>query len=80
MDRTSSFHVHGFVFVSQPWMDGVAMITQCPILPGSSFTYRFLVQNKAGSYWYHSHVGAQVGDGAFGSFIVRPKVVLSFCF
>ena len=74
MDRTSSFHVHGFVFEQQPWQDGVAMITQCPILPGSHYMYRFLVQNKPGTYWYHSHVGAQVGDGAFGAFIVRPKV------
>jgi FtsP/CotA-like multicopper oxidase with cupredoxin domain len=67
------------VFEQQPWQDGVAMVTQCPVLPGSHFLYRFVVQNKAGTYWYHSHVGAQVGDGAFGAFIVRPKVlVLSF--
>jgi iron transport multicopper oxidase len=77
MDRTTSLHVHGLVFGGLPWQDGVAMVTQCPILPGSVFTYRFLVQNAPGTYWYHSHVGAQTGDGAFGSFIVHEAGFLS---
>ena len=24
-----------------PWMDGVSMISQCPILPGQTFEYRY---------------------------------------
>ncbi len=77
MDRTTSWHVHGLVFEQQPWQDGVAMITQCPVLPGSTFVYRFVVQNAPGTYWYHSHVGGQVGDGAFGMFLVHEAGYLS---
>lgn len=73
MERTTSLHIHGLFFAGQPWQDGVAMITQCPILPNSHYTYRFVVQNDAGTYWYHSHVAAQVGDGAFGMFIIHKK-------
>lgn len=31
--------------------------------------------NEAGTHWYHSHVGSQRTNGAFGAFIVRemPK-------
>jgi iron transport multicopper oxidase len=73
MERVASLHVHGLLFSSQPWQDGVSMITQCPVLPGTQWKYRFVVQNKAGSYWYHSHVAGQVGDGAFGAFVIHPQ-------
>lgn len=71
MERVVSLHVHGFLFAMQPWQDGVSMVTQCPVLPGQRYQYRFVVQQAAGSYWYHSHVAGQVGDGAFGSFIIE---------
>lgn len=51
-------------------MDGPAMVTQCPILPGQTFTYDFIV-NQPGTYWYHSHVGGQYIDGLRGPIIVH---------
>ncbi len=41
-----SIHFHGFSLRDDPngaWYDGVSYLTQCPILNGQSFTYRFLV-------------------------------------
>ena len=51
-------------------MDGVPNLTQCYILPGQKFTYKFTPE-PAGTFMYHSHVGAQLGDGFFGPLIIR---------
>ena len=56
-----------------PWADGVPGVTQCPILPGQTFRYKF-VANPAGTHWWHSHAALQREDGLYGSLIVRePK-------
>jgi len=54
-------------------MDGPAHVTQCPVPPGSSFTYKFWL-DQAGTYWYHSHTGSQYPDGLRGAFIVKDQV------
>ena len=43
---------------------------QCSIGPQSSFEYRFTAE-PAGTFFYHSHVPYQMGDGVFGAFIVQ---------
>lgn len=43
-NETSSIHWHGLQQVGQNTMDGPSMVTQCPIPPGSRFTYDFHVQ------------------------------------
>lgn len=45
------------------WADGVPGISQCPIPAGSSFQYKFTVDNQYGTYWYHSHMGNTLADG-----------------
>ncbi|XP_064606396.1 uncharacterized protein LOC135471205 [Liolophura sinensis] len=64
-----TIHIHGLPQSGTPWMDGVAYITQCPIQPGQSFTYKFKAAPK-GTYWYHSHIGSQRTMGLFGAFII----------
>eukprot|EP00794_Sanderia_malayensis_P014766 gene14766-16306_t len=53
-------------------MDGVGYITQCPIVPGSTFVYRFKAY-PSGILWYHGHFGGLRADGAFGLFIVHEE-------
>ncbi|XP_066269568.1 uncharacterized protein [Branchiostoma lanceolatum] len=53
-----------------PHMDGVAYVTQCPIMPRESFVYRFRAE-PAGTHFYHSHLFTQREDGLFGAFIVH---------
>ena len=65
-----SIHWHGMHQRGTPWMDGVGQVTQCQIGPASSFSYRY-VANPAGTFWYHSHSGAQRTDGFFGALIVK---------
>ena len=67
-----TIHWHGMFQRSTPWMDGVASLSQIPIVPGGSFRYIFKA-SPAGTHWYHSHLGAQRTDGLFGGLIVREK-------
>lgn len=54
--------------------DGVAGMTQDAVMPGESYTYRFVVK-ETGTHWYHSHQqsSVQVQKGLFGSFVIRPS-------
>ncbi|XP_046583061.1 laccase-like [Haliotis rubra] len=67
-----SIHWHGLHQQGTPHMDGVAFITQCPILPGQEFTYKFKAKPK-GTFWYHSHMGNQRTMGLLGALIIREK-------
>jgi CopA family copper-resistance protein len=67
---TSSIHWHGIVLPAD--MDGVPGLSFMGIAPGSSYTYRFTV-NQAGTYWYHSHSRFQEQTGLYGAIIVDPR-------
>ncbi|XP_063411049.1 uncharacterized protein LOC134693965 [Mytilus trossulus] len=64
-----TFHWHGLPQKGTPYMDGVPRVTQCPINPGETFTYRFTAQ-PSGTFWYHSHLGTQRSDGLAGALII----------
>ena len=49
--------------------DGVPGVTQCPIPPAGSFTYRFRATSY-GTSWYHSHFSLQYSDGVLGPIVV----------
>lgn len=66
-------HFHGIHQTNTPWMDGVAFVTQCPIMPGQSFVHRFRAY-PPGTSFYHSHIGDQRTMGLYGPFIVRKRV------
>ena len=65
-----TIHWHGVHVRKTPWMDGVGPEGQCPIMPGQSFDYRFVV-SPSGTHFYHAHFGDQRRDGLFGLIIVR---------
>ena len=67
-----SVHWHGIHQTGTPWMDGVGQITQCHIQPGTSYSYIYLAK-PSGTFWYHSHSGAQRTDGLFGAMIVKER-------
>lgn len=66
----TSIHWHGILQEGTPHMDGVAMVTQCPISAHSIFQYKFQAHNSGTHYW-HAHAGMQRGDGIFGALVVR---------
>ena len=65
-----TIHWHGIHQKTSPWMDGVAALSQAPIVPRGRFRYIFAA-SPSGTHWYHSHLGAQRTDGLFGALIVH---------
>ena len=57
-EEGTGLHWHGQLQKGTPWFDGVPAVGQCPIAPGSSFTYTFQA-SLYGTSWYHSHYSAQ---------------------
>jgi FtsP/CotA-like multicopper oxidase with cupredoxin domain len=53
-------------------MDGVPGLSFDGIAPGTTFVYRFKV-NQSGTYWYHSHSRFQEQVGVYGSIVVAPR-------
>jgi FtsP/CotA-like multicopper oxidase with cupredoxin domain len=68
--ETTSIHWHGFILPAD--MDGVPGLSFHGIPPGSTFTYRFKV-NQAGTYWYHSHSRFQEQVGLYGPIVVERR-------
>ncbi|XP_044470060.1 L-ascorbate oxidase-like [Mangifera indica] len=67
-----AIHWHGIRQIGTPWFDGTEGVTQCPILPGQTFTYKFVV-DRPGTYLYHAHYGMQLEAGLYGSIRVSSK-------
>ncbi len=69
LDEVTSLHWHGLLLPFD--QDGVPGFSFDGIAPGETFTYRFPVR-QAGSYWYHSHSGAQEQEGMYAPLIIDP--------
>ena len=68
-ERTS-IHWHGFILPAD--MDGVPGLSFDGIAPGTTFTYRFKV-NQYGTYWYHSHSRFQEQVGLYGPIVIERR-------
>ncbi|MEF8757354.1 MAG: multicopper oxidase family protein [Halobacteriales archaeon] len=66
----TTVHWHGLPVSNT--MDGVPNVTQDPIAPGDSFTYKFRAE-PAGTYFYHSHAGLQLDRGLMAPLIVEES-------
>ncbi|OQD73998.1 hypothetical protein PENANT_c190G06061 [Penicillium antarcticum] len=73
----TSLHFHG---IRQNWtshMDGVASITQCPVAPGDSYTYKWRA-TEYGTGWYHSHFYVQAWNGVFGGIQINGPATANY--
>ena len=68
----TSVHWHGLLLPSE--MDGVPYVSNLPILPGKSFTFKFPIRQN-GTYWYHSHTHTQEQRGVYGAFVIHPRAI-----
>jgi len=72
IDQESIIHWHGLIV--PPDMDGHP---KDAVAPGQNYSYRFNVDQRAGTYWYHPHpdklTGPQVYHGLGGFFIVEDE-------
>lgn len=65
LTENTAIHWHGIRQIGTPWFDGIEGVSQCPILPGDTFVYKFVV-DRAGTYLYHAHYGMQRQAGLQG--------------
>ena len=68
---STTIHFHGMHQKKTPWSDGVAFVSQCPILPGQIYTYKFYGK-PFGTSFYHAHIGDQRSAGLYGPLIIIP--------
>ncbi|CAL5343697.1 unnamed protein product [Camellia sinensis] len=74
-----TIHWHGVRQMRTAWSDGPEFVTQCPIRPGKSFTYRFTIQGQEGTLWWHGH-SSWLRATVYGALIIHPKEGSSYPF
>ncbi|XP_072992951.1 putative laccase-9 [Typha latifolia] len=67
-----TIHWHGAKQPRNPWSDGPAYITQCPIHPGGSFNYTVIFSTEEGTLWWHAHNDFNRAT-IHGAIVVYPK-------
>ncbi|KAJ0979586.1 hypothetical protein J5N97_015060 [Dioscorea zingiberensis] len=67
-----SIHWHGIFQLLSAWADGPSYVTQCPILPGNKYTYKFNIINQEGTLWWHAHFSS-LRTTVYGALIIQPR-------
>lgn len=68
--QNMAIHWRGQPQKEAPFMDGVPLITQCPIPSYTTFQYKFRASAPGTHYW-HAHSGWSSANGLFGALVVR---------
>ncbi|KAA8522551.1 hypothetical protein F0562_013088 [Nyssa sinensis] len=74
-----TIHWHGVKQPRNPWFDGPEYITQCPIEPGTNFTYQVLFSSEEGTIWWHAH-SDWTRATVHGAIVVLPAVGTTYPF
>ncbi|CAK9305091.1 unnamed protein product [Gordionus sp. m RMFG-2023] len=67
-----TIHWHGIHHLKTPFMDGTPLVSQCDILLGSTFQYKFEAYPPGTKFW-HAHAALLRDQGIAGSFLIRNK-------
>ncbi|KAK3135378.1 hypothetical protein QOZ80_5BG0418200 [Eleusine coracana subsp. coracana] len=74
-----TIHWHGVRQLRSGWADGPAYITQCPIQPGQSYTYRFQIIGQRGTLWWHAHF-SWLRATLYGPLVILPPTGVPYPF
>ncbi|KAM5568349.1 putative laccase-9 [Rosa sericea] len=74
-----TIHWHGVRQPRNPWSDGPEFITQCPISPGTNFTYEVILSEEEGTLWWHAH-SDWTRASVHGAIVILPAVGTIFPF
>ncbi|CAI9098360.1 OLC1v1034992C1 [Oldenlandia corymbosa var. corymbosa] len=74
-----TLHWHGVTQFLSAWADGPEYITQCPIIPGNSYTYKFKVTKQEGTLWWHAHISF-LRETVYGAIVIRPRAGRTYPF
>ncbi|KAG2614515.1 putative laccase-17 [Panicum virgatum] len=72
-------HWHGVRQMRTGWSDGPEYVTQCPIRPRQTYTYRFTVAGQEGTLWWHAH-SSWLRATVHGALIIRPRAGVPYPF
>ncbi|KAI6380858.1 hypothetical protein MCOR25_001527 [Pyricularia grisea] len=73
----TAIHWHGIQQRNSVEYDGVPGVTQCPIAPGKTLTYKWHA-TQYGSSWYHSHFTLQSANGAIGPLLINGPATANY--
>ncbi|KAG7964957.1 hypothetical protein I3843_09G199600 [Carya illinoinensis] len=74
-----TIHWHGVFQLLSGWADGPEYVTQCPIRPGNSYTYKFKITGQEGTLWWHAH-SSWLRATVHGALIIHPRSGRSYPF
>ncbi|KAI3993774.1 hypothetical protein MKX01_002787 [Papaver californicum] len=75
LDEPLLFSWNGIQHRKNSWQDGM-LGTNCPIQPGTNFTYHFQVKDQIGSYFYFPSTGFHKAAGGFGGLRVNSRLLI----
>ncbi|KAK3228359.1 hypothetical protein Dsin_000240 [Dipteronia sinensis] len=79
LDEPLLFTWNGIQQRLNSWQDGVSG-TNCPILPGTNWTYVFQTKDQIGSFFYFPSINYQKAAGGFGPIRVNNRNVIAVPF
>ncbi|GJN14604.1 hypothetical protein PR202_gb01449 [Eleusine coracana subsp. coracana] len=79
INNNVTFHWHGVRQLRSAWADGPSYITQCPIRPGQSYTYRFQIIGQRGTLWWHAHF-SWLRATLYGPLVILPPAGVPYPF
>ncbi|XP_031276746.1 laccase-14-like [Pistacia vera] len=74
-----TIHWHGVNQPRNPWSDGPENVTQCPIRPGTNFTYEVILSTEEGTLWWHAH-SDWTRVSVHGAIVILPAARKSYPF
>ncbi|KAK1260900.1 hypothetical protein QJS04_geneDACA002299 [Acorus gramineus] len=75
LDEPLLFSWNGIQHRKNSWQDGMPG-TNCPILPGTNWTYHFQVKDQIGSYFYFPSTAMHKAVGGFGGLRVNSRLLI----
>ncbi|KAK7368329.1 hypothetical protein VNO80_10354 [Phaseolus coccineus] len=75
LDEPLLFTWNGIQHRKNSWQDGT-LGAQCPIQPGTNYTYHFQVKDQIGSYFYYPTIGMQRAVGGFGGLRIYSRLLI----
>ncbi|XP_020220666.1 L-ascorbate oxidase homolog isoform X2 [Cajanus cajan] len=75
LDEPLLFTWSGIQLRKNSWQDGT-LGTQCPIAPGTNYTYHFQVKDQIGSYFYYPTTGMHRAVGGFGGLRIYSRLLI----
>ncbi|CAL9197229.1 L-ascorbate oxidase homolog [Musa acuminata AAA Group] len=75
LDEPFLFTWNGIQQRKNSWQDGMPG-TNCPIPPGTNYTYHFQVKDQIGSFFYFPSLGMHRAAGGFGGLRINSRLLI----